>query len=471
MRRRLGIRARLLLVLTSGGLTAAISLLVVFRPLVMTHLEYRAGRAALDVARVIAASAPSDAAAWGLWVRDLQERLPNTNITLVTGRPGTPEFPRGCDAAGIPQQEALTALVEGERLLVGRGDGRVAGLARLESQDGERALVAVTPRAPSGIAPVWALWLWAVLLSFLFAGAVAIVVAHFLLVRPMNSVLAAVRRVGLGGPEGDIAALRDQVEAVVRAEREASRRAERLAVEIRRIRDDLKGAQTTLLRAEKLASVGQLAAGIAHEIGNPIGIILGLSDLLKDGAVRAEESRQFAAQIREAAGRVDGIIRDLLQFARPVRDEEARADVREVLQTTLQLLRPQKRFKGIEVCTELEEGPIQAEIRASQLQQVLVNLLLNAADAMMGKGRVTVRAWRGEREVFLEVEDEGPGIAPEDRERIFDPFYTTKAPGEGTGLGLPISAQIVEIYGGDISVEPARGGRGACFRLRLWQPG
>lgn len=474
MKRRFGVRARIVAVLAAGGLIAVASLLGVFRPLVLSNLEYRSGRGALETARVAAATVPADPEAWGLWARDLAGLLPDHAITLVRGDPGTPAFQRGCEAARVPHEEALTALVEGERLVA--RDGTIAALVRLQAPGGERALLAVTPArgAASGSAPVWSLWLWSVMLSFAVAGAGAYVVAYPLLVRPVAMAVAAARRATWTGPTapgGDIAGLRDHLEALSRAEREANRKAERLAVEIRRMREDLKGAQATLLRAEKLASVGQLAAGIAHEIGNPIGIILGLADLLKDGVVSADESRRFAGQIREAAGRVDAIIRDLLQFARPIRDEEARADVREVLEATVQLLRPQKRFKEVEVRTDLAEGPLWAEIRASQLQQVLVNLLLNAADAMKGRGRVTVRAWRRERDVFLEVEDEGTGIPPGDRERVFDPFYTTKAPGEGTGLGLPICAQIVEIYGGDISVERAREGRGACFRVRLWQAG
>jgi len=118
----------------------------------------------------------------------------------------------------------------------------------------------------------------------------------------------------------------------------------------------------------------------------------------------------------------------------------------------------------------VDEGQVLAEIKPSQLQQILVNLLLNAADAMKGRGRVTVRAAREDRMVSLSVRDEGPGIPDDDRERIFDPFFSTKPPGEGTGLGLPICAQIVEVYGGDIRVESAPG-EGACFTLRLWAPG
>lgn len=465
------------MVLASGGGIAAASLLGVFRPLVIANIEYRQGRGLLDSARVLAATAPEDGDLWQDWIRERALRLPELALFLIRGELGSSGFQRGCAEAGITQDEALSALLEGERLVL-RGEERSpAGLVRLrDPRTGERAIIVVASaqHADALSEPVWSLWLWSVVLSFLLAGAGATVVAYPLLIRPVDMAVAAVRRAtssGLTESRGDIAVLSDHLEVLARAEREANRKVDRLAAEIRRMREDLKGAQATLLRAEKLASVGQLAAGIAHEIGNPIGIILGLADLLKDGEVRAEEARAFAGQIREAAGRVDAIIRDLLQFARPKRDEEASADVREVLEATIQLLRPQKRFKGVEVRTELGDGPLHAEIRASQLQQVLVNLLLNAADAMKGRGLVTVRAYRQDREVFIEVEDEGPGVPVEDRGRIFDPFYTTKAPGEGTGLGLPICAQIVEIYGGEIRVDDAREGHGACFRIRLWQAG
>lgn len=267
----------------------------------------------------------------------------------------------------------------------------------------------------------------------------------------------------------DLPGLRDEIETLSKRLRDVHLRSERQSAELDRIRSDLKGAQATLLRAEKLASVGQLAAGVAHEIGNPLGVILGLSSLMKASPCTDDEVRRFAGEIEAATQRAHGIIRDLLSFARPSRVEGAESDVEQVLRATLQLLKPQKRFRDVIVDFRTVEGPLSAEIRGSQLQQVVLNLLLNAADAMGGRGTIAIRAWKDERSVYLEVEDGGPGIPPEILPRVFDPFFTTKPPGEGTGLGLAMSAQIIGVYGGELRVSSPPG-KGACFTIRLWRP-
>ncbi|HOC99832.1 MAG TPA: ATP-binding protein, partial [Myxococcota bacterium] len=248
---------------------------------------------------------------------------------------------------------------------------------------------------------------------------------------------------------------------------EDRRQMERQDWEISRMRNDLKGAQTTLIRAEKLASVGQLAAGVAHEIGNPVGIILGMSDVLRQGGSSPEEVQRFSDEIHKATMRVDQTIRELLTFARPVRDEGARADVRQVVESTVKLVQTHKSFRNVMVCIDIgEECPV-AEIRPSQLQQVLLNLFLNAAAAMNGEGRIEVSCRCEDRRLSIAVRDFGPGIPEKDLQRIFDPFFTTKPPGEGTGLGLAMSSQIVEIYGGEIEAE-SRIGEGAVFTVKLW---
>lgn len=472
-RRSFGVRARLFFVFATACLVTAFVQVTVFRPLVVATIEAESGQAALLAAKVMKAHAPSEPQNWPKWVEDLSTVFPGLRPSLVTGVPGSPQFQEACSRLGLDGQVALSALVEGEKIARSH-DGRMVGLVRLRPKEGPLALLCVEAQNVAIGGHIWALWLWSLLLSFMLAGAVAYVLAYKLIVRPVRQAVGVMRRLENASSEqfgSDISSLSAVVSGLEKALKESNRKAERLSYELRRMREDLKGAQATLIRTEKLACVGQLAAGIAHEIGNPIGIILGLSELLSNGTVEGEEARRFAMQISESATRVHGIIKDLLQFARPSKDEHATANVRDVIGATLQLLRPQKRFKQVEVLLDMEGGPLFAEIRASQLQQVLVNLLLNAADAMKGRGKVTVRAYRQDRAIFIEVEDEGPGIPAEERERIFDPFYTTKAPGEGTGLGLPISAQIVQVYGGEITVKDARSGRGACFVVRLWQPG
>jgi signal transduction histidine kinase len=214
--------------------------------------------------------------------------------------------------------------------------------------------------------------------------------------------------------------------------------------------------------------VGQLAAGIAHEIGNPIGIALGLSEILRDGANDPAQTKEFAGQVHASILRVHGILRDLLDFARPSREEGARAEVKACLDGVRNLVRSHKKFGGIDLRTHLPADPLWVEIRPSQLQQVLLNLWMNAADAMDGRGVLTTTARREGRRIEIEVRDTGPGIPEEALARVFDPFFSTKPPGEGTGLGLAICAQILQVYGGDITAGNAPD-RGAVFQVHLWE--
>ncbi len=232
----------------------------------------------------------------------------------------------------------------------------------------------------------------------------------------------------------------------------------------------LKSAHEQLVRSEKLASVGVLTAGIAHEIGNPISIIVGYLEMLDDENLSRDERRQYVEHIRTAVQRVHRIVRDLLDFSRGAgRDDDRppRADVRTVVEHTIKLLRPQKRFRHVGVELQIDAAtPLRAAIHDNALEQILVNLLINAADAMDGQGRVSVAARLDGDAILLEVSDEGPGIPPTELRKIFDPFYTTKRPGHGTGLGLFMVHQIVETYGGQIRVDSTLG-RGTTFHLRL----
>lgn len=443
----------------------------------MANLSHQQGLAARSLVSAAAATAPKDETAWKEWLRDLQQKWSDSVVFIFAVTPESPDFRSLCLDLGLPWQEVLAAFAEGSRWF--KEDSKEEpgiAMARMTSDKGNRALLILRP-GPSLLGPpptpLSSIFFIILFLSLILAGASAYVASYFLLVRPITLALNAAQRVlwtGKRPKKSDIASLLDHMEALVASEKEAKRQQERLNFELKRIREDLKGAQASLLRAEKLASVGQLAAGISHEIGNPIGIILGFADLIANGTVEdPKEIREYAKHILESAQRVDSIIRDLLRFARPERDETARADVRRVVQDTLRLLSPQKKFRKISVVQDLEEAPLEVEIRGSQLEQVLVNLLLNAAEAMGGEGQITIRAFREDRFVVIEVEDQGPGIPPEEREKVFDPFYTTKPPGEGTGLGLAISAQIIRVYGGEIEALEGRLGKGARFRIRLWQ--
>jgi signal transduction histidine kinase len=223
-----------------------------------------------------------------------------------------------------------------------------------------------------------------------------------------------------------------------------------------------------------MASVGRMAAGVAHEIGNPIAAILGMEELLLDGDVAKEDQEDFLRRMKKETERIHRVLRDLLDFARPERETPSEgaapsASVRAVLDDVVGLLRPQKEFREVEIAIEVDGDP-QVRLAPGRLTQVLLNLALNAGDAMDSPaakgGRLVLRASRQDRTVRLEVEDTGAGVPAALQDRIFEPFVTTKEVGEGTGLGLAVCRGIVEGAGGTIALDPSFG-TGARFVVEL----
>jgi signal transduction histidine kinase len=276
----------------------------------------------------------------------------------------------------------------------------------------------------------------------------------------------------LGEPAGGGAALERAAVAFERLAIALSGERARLAAkvdELTRSNRALAEARESLLRSEKLATVGRLAAGLAHEVGNPLGAVRGYVDLARTRLPPNDhpEVVDALARIDAAAQRIDRTIRDLLDFARPAEPTLVPVDVARVLDATLRLARVQGRFKHVVVDVELAPALPRVRAEEHQLAQVFLNLLLNAGDATGGHGRVKVSGVvEGDRQVIVTVRDDGPGIAPADLPRIFDPFFTTKDPGQGTGLGLAISHRIMESFGGEILAR-SEDGRGAAFELRF----
>jgi signal transduction histidine kinase len=253
-------------------------------------------------------------------------------------------------------------------------------------------------------------------------------------------------------------------------------RAERAALESR-LREletrtrELRAAQDSLVRSEKLASVGRLAAGVAHEIGNPIAAILGLLDIVRTSELEPAERDDLLQRIHAETERIHRTIRTLLDFARQGDDREpvdSRCDLSEVVDRAVHLVAPQKDLRRITIERRIPEGLPRVKGSADALAQVVLNLLLNAADAIAGEGTITISVEQDPASgvLALSVTDTGPGIAPEVLGRIFEPFVTTKPPGRGTGLGLAVCWTIVQRFGGTIHAENAPGG-GARFVVKL----
>jgi len=229
---------------------------------------------------------------------------------------------------------------------------------------------------------------------------------------------------------------------------------------------ELEETQEQLVQSEKLASIGQLAAGIAHEINNPIGIILGFSQVLVKKTPEDSSMRNPLLSIEREALRCKAIVQNLLDFARHSKPALGPVDVNQVLDTTCGLLSHQITNRGTELTKEYAPHlpPILGD--ANQLQQVFTNIILNAYQAMPEGGRLTITTRLDKEHVDIVFADTGVGIPAGDVKRIFDPFYTTKEVGQGTGLGLSVSYGIVKSHGGTIEAE-SREHEGSTFTVKL----
>jgi two-component system NtrC family sensor kinase len=271
----------------------------------------------------------------------------------------------------------------------------------------------------------------------------------------------------------------------------------------RQAHEELKKAQSQLVHNEKMAALGQLVAGIAHEINNPLSFVYNnvvvlerdvaslrellllyrqaeplLDRELPDVAARLKQRAEemdltytlenldgLTGRAREGLRRIQQIVKDLRAFARLDETDLQETDLNANIVSTLNLIQGEARSREVELVTDLGAIPYVVCFPA-RINQVILNLVVNAIDACAAGSRVTVRTRPDASDVLIEVEDTGTGIDPAIRERIFDPFFTTKPQGKGTGLGLSISYGIIQGHGGTIHVDSTPG-QGTCFRIRL----
>jgi signal transduction histidine kinase len=245
-----------------------------------------------------------------------------------------------------------------------------------------------------------------------------------------------------------------------------SARLDRLLQEfLERQRQRDKEVASRLAHTDQLASVGQLAAGLAHEIRNPLAGIQGALEILRDDSTD-EKNRRLHEEMLAELGRVNETLQTLLSSARPSAPRLASVDLSELMIEVHRLLEPSLRRKGVALEAELPSEPLEADIDKPKIRQVLINLVQNAAEAMEGDGRIVLRAGGFAKvgEIVLAVEDDGPGIPAEEQEKIFEPFYTTKF--SGTGLGLAIARSLVEQHSGSLLLE-SEPGHGTTFFVLL----
>ena len=231
----------------------------------------------------------------------------------------------------------------------------------------------------------------------------------------------------------------------------------------------LATSQHALLQSEKLAAIGRLAAGVAHEVRNPLGVIRASASMLEEGPGLDDDARRACSFIREEIDRLNGLITSLLAFARPTEPRLSSVALDAVIERALRLAAPEVDRRAIALVRETPPAlpPVRAD--ADLLSQMLLGLLVNATEAVADRGRIVVRADADDAAVVLEVADDGPGVAAGTAEQVFEPFFTTKA--SGTGLGLAMALRIAQAHGGTLELAPGRGagagGAGACFRLSL----
>jgi two-component system NtrC family sensor kinase len=363
-----------------------------------------------------------------------------------------------------------------------------------------------------------------ILISIILDAVVLIVFGSFLLsrvlVKPLKDLVRLTQKISDGDfsqkievtSKNEIGQLISSFNRMIERLRENQDSLESYLESLETANKKLKQAQEELIRTEKLASIGRFAAGVAHEVGNPLGAILGYTSILEKGGIDREESKDYLKRIEKEIERINRIVRELLDFARPSNFEIREVEINKVIENTLSLLSYQKNFKNVETQLDLHPNLPLVKGDESQLSQVFINIILNAVDAMASGGILRIQTIeyivedlltdrlqrlypprrkgdpvasdysrlrkpdplsalltkfpKGTKLVKTQISDTGVGIAKEDLEKIFDPFFTTKAPDKGTGLGLSISLRIVESMGGEIRVD-SKVGKGSTFEVYL----
>ncbi len=265
--------------------------------------------------------------------------------------------------------------------------------------------------------------------------------------RPLQRITLAAVEVAKGGygTEVDLRKSNDEMGVLADSFNEMSRK---MASDI----EELKRLNKQLIRAEKLAAMGTLAAGVAHEVNNPLASISSLVQMMRSQEGHSPETREKLNMISDQIQRITKVTKDMTNFARSRPAAKTEVDINEVVRTALRLASFDRAFQALEIDTLLADNTSPVLADEDQLQQVCLNLLLNARDAMASGGSLTLRTFEDQNEIYVEIADSGTGINETDKALIFEPFFSTKSAGKGTGLGLAICYGIVTEHGGRIEV-------------------
>jgi len=335
---------------------------------------------------------------------------------------------------------------------------------------------------PMSLARNRAASLWARSFAILAFGLAGWLIVAFGLSRRLANSLAhletAAQRIGAGDftpverrpmPTREFAELQDAFDLMLRRFNDTRSALDGQMTEERRMREELQSLQRQVIRQERLAAVGQLVSGVAHEINNPLQAILGFAELLQMQADVPESIKGDLRLIQKESARACNIIRNLAMFARQQPGEAAPLRLVDVISSVAELRQRRLQSEQIELRIE-DRSTLYVSAVVTELQQVLLNFVVNAEQAILASGRlpgrITIRACDTDGRILLEVEDTGPGIPPDNEAKLFQPFFTTKPVGQGTGLGLSISYGIIDSLGGRIGYRSASAG-GAIFYFEL----
>jgi len=314
------------------------------------------------------------------------------------------------------------------------------------------------------------------LIYVLLYGAVLVLAGYYLLqrniIKPTLNLLQATEEVSRGnldtrlpmfGPR-EFLQLSEAYNRMVEALQNSRSETDRHIASLEGTNRALQQARDELIRSEKMASVGQLAAGLAHELGNPLSALIGYLELLKQ-KIEATSDLDIVARSLVETTRIDFLVRELLDFSRPAENNPVESvDTVVALNSTVQLLQNQGVITDFKIINQLPDVLSPVRIDQNKLQQVFINLLLNAVQSCGQRGEINLSAGDDKNSVWVGIKDNGGGIAAADLNKIFDPFFTTKPPGEGTGLGLAMCQRIVEEAGGKIEVDSILD-EGSFFKL------